>query len=126
MQDVRRWTFRTGSIAVLVAAVLSIWAGTGVAAKSSTATITLSPTSGPPGTSVLVTGTGFGSKETVDILFHQSPHPGVKFLGSATTDSTGHFSKTVSIPTNASTGASTIRAQGATSRLTARATFTVT
>jgi len=121
----RGWGIRTAVMVSIIAASLGVGASAGLASRA-TATISLSPTSGPPGTKVTVTGAGFGANETVDILFHQSSHPGTKFLGSTTASSTGAFTTTVTILSHASVGPATIRAQGVTTRLTARATFTVT
>ena len=85
--------------------------------------LTLTPDTGPVGTSVLATGTSFGASEEVDILFIQDR---TQFIGSTTTDATGAFSFTVTIPSNAHPGTANIRAQGAVSRLKASTVFTVT
>jgi len=84
------------------------------------ATITLSPTSGPPGTSVLVNGSGFLGRESVSISFDTTR------VGSAVTDPLGHLSVTIKAPTTAMPGAHTVRAFGFASRRMAQAPFTVT
>ena len=89
-----------------------------------TATITLNPTSGPPGSKTTVTGKGFQANETVKITFHETK--GIHILGNATADSTGAFSMVVKIPVHATLGAQTIQARGLTSNRVAKATFTVT
>ena len=50
------------------------------------------PTEGPPGTTVTVSGTGFGSNEPVDIDFQAME------VGNATTSGEGAFSATITIP----------------------------
>src|ERR1700693_2821174 len=72
-------------------------------AKAPLASILLTPNSGPPGTRVKVRGSGFGSQERVRIQFVDSVH-GPASLGSARTDTTGRFSKKVTIPADATTG----------------------
>ena len=52
-----------------VAVVTMFVPASGAGATTSTASIKLSKTSGPPTTKVTVTGSGFGSNETVDIDF---------------------------------------------------------
>ena len=87
--------------------------------------ITLQPDSGPPGTVVQVTGSGFGSFEKVKLTFIDSVN-GKASLGKATTDATGHFSKNVTIPANATQGPQTIKAKGHISSRHVTQTFTVT
>jgi hypothetical protein len=84
-------------------------------------TITLHPTSGPPGTVVTVTGSGWTPNRLIDIRFGTSGPSTVTL----TTASDGTFSTTVTIPSNAALGSSiTISADLA--GVTALATFTVT
>src|SRR5439155_21119513 len=87
--------------------------------------INLQPDSGPPGTRVQVSGSGFGSFERVGLLFVDSV-TGKTLLGKVNTDATGHFSKKGTIPANATLGAQTIKTGGFISGLRATATFTVT
>ncbi|MGH9281228.1 MAG: TIR domain-containing protein [Acidimicrobiales bacterium] len=54
--------------------------------------VTISPDSGPPGTQVTVTGTGFGANETVDVRFHASE------VGTTQADAAGAFSLVVTVP----------------------------
>lgn len=94
----------------------------GVAGQTAAAgaTITLTPASGVPGTSVSVKGAGFGSREAVAITFD------ARQAGSALTDAFGRFTATVKVPTNATTGPHRVTATGSRSRRSAQATFTVT
>lgn len=82
------------------------------------ATITLSPTSGPPGSTVTVTGSGFSSSISLDIQLE-----GVT-LQTVTTDATGSFIKTITIPTSKLPGSYNVVATGPGN--TALAPFTVT
>ena len=84
------------------------------------ASITLSPTSGSPGTSISVKGTGFGQREMVVVSFD------AKQAGSAFTDSLGRFSTTIKAPSTAQPGAHTVSARGQRSGRSASAPFTVT
>jgi outer membrane protein assembly factor BamB len=107
-----RFAFSLGLATVLVGSFA-------VPASAAPPSITLSPTSGQPSTSVAVTGSGFGAGETVNLSFD------AKKVAAATTTSTGTFSKTIKVPKKASSGVHTVKASGATSGLTATATFTV-
>jgi outer membrane protein assembly factor BamB len=83
------------------------------------ASITVSPTSGDPGSQTTVSGSGFTPGETVNLAFDAAA------LTSATADGNGTFTKTVTIPSGATLGAHTLTATGATSNHAASATFTV-
>ena len=72
-----------------------------VAAAS--ASLSLSPTSGPPGSSILVSGTGFGARETVALAFDAQQ------VGRAVTDSLGRFSSTIKAPPYCAQAVSTAR-----------------
>ena len=85
----------------------------------------LAPRSGPPGTVVVVTGSGFGGLERVHLTYVDSVN-GKTNLGRVTADATGSFSKEVTIPLTASVGAQKITAVGKASHQEAKATFTVT
>src|SRR5439155_7381390 len=89
-------------------------------AQSDAASISLFPSSGPPGSSTLVSGQGFGPNETVILGFD------VLAVGSAMTDGAGSFSKTIQIPKGARPGPHGVFARGQRSGLFASATFTVT
>ncbi len=80
--------------------------------------IAVLPTGGPPGSSVAVTGSGFGHSTTISITFDSL------FVDQASSDTSGAFTKTITIPTTATTGAHTIAANDGTSL--ANAPFTVT
>ena len=81
-------------------------------------TITLNPTSGPVGSTVTITGTGFAPDSTVTITF------GSNTLGTVITTSNGGFSATFSVPLSTSSGDHTVTAtEGSDST---SKTFTVT
>jgi large repetitive protein len=81
--------------------------------------LSLNPESGPAGTQVTVTGSGFYAGETVTLSFDFG------VLGHAKTTATGRFTTTVTIP-QAAAGAHTIAARGNRSFGGANVTFTVT
>jgi hypothetical protein len=122
---------RTATRAVVVLALLgalALGAEATAASAAGTQHISLNPTSGKAGTVTIVTGTGFGASESVAILFVD--HNGTKTIkmrvGTATTDASGNFTDSVSIPLGATPGLQTVRAQGQVSHLVAFATFDVT
>jgi hypothetical protein len=84
--------------------------------------ITLNPTSGPVGTSVTVTGTGFAGTSTITIKFDGVTQ--TTTLPTVTTDSDGSFTASFDVP-SASLGDHTVSATDEDDN-TASATFTVT
>jgi hypothetical protein len=98
------------------------------AAAAGTQHISLNPTSGPAGTVTIVTGSGFGASESVAIFFVN--HNGTKTqkvrVGTTTTNASGAFTQSITVPIAATPGLQTVRAQGGTSHLVAFATFDVT
>jgi hypothetical protein len=85
--------------------------------------ITLNPVSGPQGTNVTVTGTGFTANATVTLQFVDAATTRTVFA-SATANGQGAFSATVKIPAAAALGHGTVVAN--TGALKARAGFLVT
>jgi large repetitive protein len=83
------------------------------------AALTLTPTSGGPGTSVAVNGTGFLSGEAVSIAWDQAGNQ----VASTTANSNGVISTTFSVPS--SSGMHTVVATGQSSHFAQSATFTV-
>ena len=82
--------------------------------------MSVNPASGPAGTKVTVTASGFYAGETVTLNWD-----GGTVLGHAKTTATGSFSATITIPT-ATAGAHVIAARGQRSFAGTNATFTVT
>ena len=82
--------------------------------------LTVTPGSGPAGTAVTITGTGFDAGEVVQVTDDFAN------VGRATTNAEGTFDLSAKIPAPASAGSTTVRATGRTSFATAEATFTVT
>ena len=82
--------------------------------------VSLHPASGPAGTKVSVTGSGFYAGEAVKLLWDSSI-----VLANVKTTATGSFSTTITIP-SATAGAHVIAAQGQRSFGGTNATFTVT
>jgi dipeptidyl aminopeptidase/acylaminoacyl peptidase len=86
-------------------------------------TLTLTPSSGPAGSAVEVTGGGYGPRETVKLTFVQGKTK--TKLGSTKANASGAIDKTVTIPATAKLGKATVKAAGVTSALSASAGFTV-
>src|SRR5690349_22329780 len=85
-----------------------------------TASIALSPSLGPPSTTVFVSGAGFGPSETVNVTFDS------RLVARGTTDPQGTFANVrFKAPADASPGSHQVEAMGRTSGLSASATFTV-
>jgi outer membrane protein assembly factor BamB len=81
--------------------------------------ITLSKQSGPPTTAIAVKGSGFGTGETIVIVFDTT------VIGKTQANGVGIFSTQVNIPASALPGSHTIKATGKTSDLKAKAPFLV-
>jgi hypothetical protein len=84
------------------------------------ANVSLSPTSGPAGSNVTLTGSGYNANETVNISVDGG------MVTSVTSDGNGNFSTVITLSSSLSTGGHTITATGASSGHSASATFTVT
>ena len=82
--------------------------------------MSVQPTSGPAGTKVTVSGSGFYAGERVALFWD-----GQQILGRPTTTKTGTFTTTITVP-QATAGAHQIVAQAQRSFAGADATFTVT
>lgn len=103
--------------ALVIGALIAVGAVVGASpASAATAMLTLSPTSGPVGTQVAVTGTGFTKKTSGTVTAGTASVP-------FTTSASGYFSVQVTIPAGS---ASTLPVTATASRTTAAATFTVT
>ena len=70
--------------------------------------LTVSDTTVNRGQAVTVTGSGYADRARVTLIFESTPVQ----LGTATTDGAGRFSTQVTIPSDATPGAHTIRATG--------------
>jgi hypothetical protein len=91
-------------------------------APGETAAIAASAASVAQGSTLTVTGTGFGAEEEVALELHSA----VISLGDTTTDADGSFSVTVTVPTDAAVGAHEVVATGAMSQRSASASLAVT
>ena len=89
------------------------------ATASPAASIGLDPTYGPPTTKVQVTGQGFGATETVLIRFDHHK------VGRTTSDGSGSFIRSIKVPASAPPGDHRVKATGASSGISASATFVV-
>jgi hypothetical protein len=82
--------------------------------------IVLTPSSGPAGTKVKVSGGGYDSAEAVTVFYQGAS------VATATTSVSGAFAAAFVVPTTTSIGYTTVQATGGTSGVTVYATFTVT
>jgi subtilisin family serine protease len=80
----------------------------------------LSVSSGPPGTSVKVTGTGYTANEIVDVFFDS------KMVDTVNADASGKVTSTIQVPNNANKGKHLVMVSGQSSGLAATAKFKVT
>jgi outer membrane protein assembly factor BamB len=99
--------------------------GKGSSATNFTVTpgVALTPTSGPPGSTVTVSGAGFGAFELVNIYFDSQNTPPLK---STSANGTGNFSGvTVTVPVSAAPGTHDIIAVGQHSGFSAEAPLLV-
>ena len=85
----------------------------------------LTPKSGPAGSLVTVSGTGFAACERTKVTFIDSVN-GKSLLGTLATGPSGNLKAQVSIPTDATPGRQKINLLGSISSQKAKATFTVT
>ena len=92
------------------------------AEKLSTPAVTVDPSSVEAGKTVTVKGTGFAPESTVTITLHSEPVE----VGTATTDASGDFTATVTVPATTEAGDHTVVATSNTPTVTASAPLTVT
>ncbi|HEV7495359.1 PQQ-binding-like beta-propeller repeat protein [Baekduia sp.] len=92
-----------------------VWVGGADAAT----TITLSPTSGAPGTSIVVSGSGFDASASVDVFL------GTADLALVTTSATGTVSASIQIPASAQPGTNWITLDERRTHAAAQASFYV-
>jgi hypothetical protein len=91
----------------------------------SDATLAALPASGPPGTSVTLSGSGFPAGDSVTLKFKDVD--GTKTsLGTVTTDANGAFSVSKTVPANADPGVGKLSAKSQVTAVTPKAAFTVT
>jgi len=84
------------------------------------------PSSGPGGTVVTVTGTGWMPNTTVNFTFHDPIRHKTWAMGQVLTDGTGAFNTTVTVPLHPSQGDCQIRAKDRDAQMQKARTFTVT
>ena len=92
------------------------------AEKLSTPAVTVEPSSVEAGKTVTVKGTGFAPESTVTITLHSEPVE----VDTATTDASGDFTATVTVPATTEAGDHTVVAASNTPTVTASAPLTVT
>jgi len=101
---------RTGTFSKLTLDVVSgtkyygpIYTSTGVYLLVDKAAVSVSPSSGPAGTTATVSGTGFPRNVSVLVSFMDAAKKTTS-LGSVPTDASGAFSVTETVPAGAATG----------------------
>ncbi len=104
------------------ARTVSITQDTTLTAVYRTASVTLTPASGPRGASVQVAGSTFTPNSAVTITYAGSPVPTTP--STITTSSTGTFTAAFTVPQSSANGANAVVATDA-SAVSAQATFTV-
>jgi hypothetical protein len=89
------------------------------ASADAAATVTLTPTSGPPGAAVTVSGTGFDAGAAVDIFY------GTSDVALATSNASGAVSFKMAIPTGAQPGSGWVTLDERRTHAAAQASFSV-
>ena len=92
------------------------------AATLSTPALTVEPSTVEAGKTIAVTGTGFAPESAVTLTLHSEPVE----VGTATTDASGAFTATVTVPATTEAGAHTLVASTATPLAEASAALTIT
>jgi hypothetical protein len=83
----------------------------GVMLEVRRAAVTIVPSTGPPGTSVTLNGSGWTAGDRVNFLLVDSAHQRFRLSPATKFDESGNFSAATTIPAGAATGAATIRTQ---------------
>ena len=104
---------------VLVAAVGATSKLVAIISTPEQAAVIVNPLSGQPGTTLHITGGGFGSFDQVLVYFNTT------LIATRTADVRGAFSATYKVPSTMPIGVYTVGAQGTYSAVTANAPFTV-
>jgi len=85
------------------------------------ASVVIAPTTGPPGTAITVSGSGFGANELIDVYFDATP------MTLAVADGSGSFAGAqIFVPSGAPPGSHTVVAVGRQSTRAGQVSFTVT
>src|SRR5205823_12972021 len=105
--------------------LLPTYSGTGASLVTTTAAVTLAPTSGSPGSAFTVNGAGFPPNDTITLTFKDSVGTTTS-LGTTSTDAAGTFTKNVAVPAGAASGSATVSAKSALVGVQAGRTFNVT
>jgi hypothetical protein len=101
------------------------YSATGVTLHVTQVTLSLSPTSGAPGSSVTVSGSGYLPGDTITPTF--IAHGGAKTaFPKVTIDSSGEFSTEITVPASAALGTGSISVKSMKTAVTIKKTFKVT
>ncbi|MGH8860772.1 MAG: hypothetical protein ACRDVG_05980 [Jatrophihabitantaceae bacterium] len=116
----RRLLAATAAVFGMLLATVGLASTASAAPYTNQATLSVSDQTPAVGATISVHGTGFGSSETVQLTLNSTPIS----LGSAMTDGSGNFSKSVKLPSGV-TGTHTITAVGTSSGRTASVQITI-
>jgi hypothetical protein len=119
------FTKETGAVIKSPRYFLATDSATTASITVTTASTSLTATSGPPGTSVTVNGSGYPPGDTVTITFKDSAGT-TTTLATAATTGTGTFSQGVTIPAGAAVGKGKLAAKSAFAGVTVSKEFNVT
>lgn len=117
---IRCLTASVAAVVGLLLGALAFAASANAAPYTNQATISVSTQNPAVGGSLTISGDGFAADETVSLTLHTQTYN----LGSATTDVSGRFTATVTLPAGVS-GAHTIVATGLSSGQTTSITITI-
>ncbi len=117
---IRRLTASVAAVVGLLLGALAFAASANAAPYTNQATISVSTQNPAVGGSLAISGDGFAAGETVSLTLHTQTYN----LDSATTDVSGRFTATVTLPAGVS-GAHTIVATGLSSGQTTSITITI-
>lgn len=100
----------TLAVAAVVAllTMFAVVSAAGAAGYDTSGTLTLSKSTVAPGESLTASGSGYAAGASVTLELHSA----VVSLGTVAADSTGNFSKQVTVPSDATLGAHTVKSLG--------------
>ncbi len=107
MDVLRKTLIRTLAVIGIMIASVGFASSANAAPYTNAPSIAVSTTSPAEGSTITVTGTDFDANSTVNLTLYSQPYA----LGSVTTDSSGAFAASVTLP-NGVTGSHTIVGQG--------------
>jgi hypothetical protein len=120
-----KWSKEIGGVIKSKKYFLPRYSSTGASLAVKVASFAISPSSGPAGTAVTLTGSGYPPNDQVTLSFKDAAGT-VTTFASVTTSPTGGFSTIQNIPGGAAAGTGTFTAKSTLTGVKASGTFTVT